>query len=320
MGFDFSQVKQKEHKHKKDTYMRTFLTLCFFKYIRKMKDLFILLEQDKGAGKSTLAIRLAQKWVQILKELGINVPFNFEDNIIYDDDLKSIMERIRSLPMYSPLIFDEGGRIILAEDWNKKANKELKKMFAEIRTKQLFVLICSPFAIDEIDKKYKKNFLHFWVHLWGFGYATIFRKNMHPLQKGFQEEHLLHLLPDFVDYVDTGEQFYQIINYVNKHSCYYQPLFWSALTPDSYAEYQKRRDYAVYEDPELKEAVPVKRKDKLRQYKLVKLLKDQGMTYTDISKHLKISQGGLSKFMAVSKEEFGDITDNEDYTNKGKKQ
>ena len=309
---DFSQVKQKEHKHKKDTYMRAFLTLCYFKYIRKMKDLFILLEQDKGAGKSTLAIQLSKKWVMILKEHGISIPFTKKDNIIYDDDLKSIMERIKSLPMYSPLIFDEGGRIILAEDWNKKANKELKKMFAEIRTKQLFVLICSPFAIDEIDKKYKKNFLHFWIHLWGFGYATVMRKNMHPLKKGFQEEDLLHLLPEFVDYVDTGEHFYQILNYVSKHSCYYQPLFWSALSYQEYKEYQDLRDFAVYEDPELKEAVPLKRKDKFRQYKLVQLLKDQGMTYTEISKQLKISQGGLSKFMAVSKDEFGEKDEEEE--------
>ena len=102
---DLSLVKQKEHKHKKDTFMRTFLTLCYYKFICKMKDLFILLEQDKGAGKSTLAIRLAQKWVQILKELGTSVPFSFEENIIYDDDLKSIMDKIKSLPRFSPLIF-----------------------------------------------------------------------------------------------------------------------------------------------------------------------------------------------------------------------
>jgi len=302
---DLNKVKKREHHHKKDTFKRTFLTLCYYKYIQKRKDLFVLIEQDKGSGKSTLAIRLAEKWVQILKELGHQkVPFSYEENIIYDDDLQSIMDKIKSLPKFSPLIFDEGGRIILAEDWNKKENKALKKMFAEIRTKQLFVIICSPFAIDEIDKKYKKNFLHFWVHLWGFGFATVFRKNLHPLRKGFHEDNLLDILPEFVDYVDTPKQFYRILKFVSKHECYYQPLFWSPLTEKAYEKYQKKRDKAVYEDSEKVKAIPKKKKDKFRQYKLVKLLREKGLQNKEIAKELNLSNSGFNFFVHTCKKEF----------------
>ena len=229
-----------------------FLLDIYFKKIKKNKDVFILLEQDKGFGKSTLAIHLALKWLKIVKKLiKGKTPISYNsilyENIIYDDDYNSIYTKIRKLPNFSPLIFDEGGRIILAEDWNKKENKQIKKLFAEIRTKQLMVIINSPFAIDQIDKKYLTNFIDYWVHLWGFGIATIFKKNLNPIYKGFGIEMLKNILPKYIPEITCDhEYFFDLKPKLIKHPCFYGDLFWDPLPDDIYKEYQKLRDYAVY--------------------------------------------------------------------------
>lgn len=300
MGSDDGLVlKQKtaNFSHMIKQSLNILLSIIFYKFIKRGKDCFMLLEQDKGAGKSTLAIRIAKAWIKFIKPLtDYPLNFNYRRHVIYDDDIDSILERIRHLPKFSPLIFDEGGRIILAEDWNRKSNKQIKKLFSEIRTKHLLVIICCPFAIDDVDKKYLKNFIQYWIHLWGFGRATIFKKNLHPLRKGFQLKYLDNLLPEFIDDIEKEVDFGNIVNNVKNHPCYYGVLYWQKLSDKEYAEYQILRDDAVYSvggDEVWENSSDKVRK---RQFKLIKMLENKGVKVNEIADNLDMTPSSVSMF------------------------
>lgn len=268
---------------------RLFLENVFWKHMKTNKDCFVLLEADKGYGKSTLGTVLGIRWVSMMRQY-INYPmkFNLAKHIVYDDNVDHILEKINQLPNYSPLMFDEGGRIILGEDWNKKENKKIKKLFAEIRTKHLLVLVNSPFAINDIDRKYLQNFFDYWIHLWGPGFATTFMKNRHPLRKGFQRRKMDEILPGHVPDVGTMRELYYINNYAKAHPCYYDILLWNELSKAVYDQYQKMRDAAVYEQGEQNaqtdEEMSVNYKLRRDKFMLAKALREQGYTFKQLAK------------------------------------
>lgn len=264
-----------------------FLENIYWKHIRTNKDCFILLEADKGYGKSTLGTVLGIRWVDLMRQY-INYPikFNLAKHIVYDDNVDHILEKINKLPKGSPVVFDEGGRIILGEDWNKKENKKIKKLFAEIRTKHLLVFVNCPFAIGDIDRKYLQNFFDFWIHLWGTGFGTIFMKNRHPMKKGFQIDTFDNVLPQHVPDVNTMRELYYINNFVKTHPCYYDIILWRPLSRKVYDQYQKLRDDAVYNkqqtQAEVDEEMSLNYKIRRDKFMLLRKLREQGYTWKQL--------------------------------------
>ncbi len=287
-----------------------FLEAIWQKKMKREGDAFILLEQDKGAGKSTLAITLASRWYALLRDKGVlKGKLRLKRNIIYDDDLPSILDRIKSIPPYSPLIFDEGGRIILAEDWNRKENKAIKKLFAEIRTKHLLVIINSPFAIEQIDKKYLTNFIDYWVHLWGKGIATIFRKNLNPLNKGFALEILKRILPEYIPEITSLREYVkQLRPYLIRHPCYFGELFWTKIDDQLYKKYQILRDEAVYGSGEDKEIESVNMKVRIHKARLMYYLRYAvGLSPIKVGELLGINERGVQSYIHRHKEYLQDL-------------
>ena len=117
-----------------------------------------------------------------------NREFDLERHVIYSDDFKEIFEKIRNAKDGDYIWFDEGGRVILAEDWNSANSKKLKKMFSEIRTKHLCIGFAVPFAFTKIDSKYREALINFWGWVPKRGFAVIFEPIIHPTIGGYLEK------------------------------------------------------------------------------------------------------------------------------------
>lgn len=288
-----------------------FAELIFRKHMKRNRDCVILIEQDKGFGKSTLAIRLGKRWNEMARErLGYPNKFSYDTDVIYHDNVDQIKPMIKGKPIHSVDIFDEGARIALAEDWNKKANKEIKKLVSEMRTKHHTIILNFPYAIEDVDKKYFKNFIDYWIHIWGYGIATIFRKNLAPMNKGFNLELLNKMLQDngfeYVDEVTSLEEFKKIQKVICNHPCYMGELFWLPLGQDEYAHYQKKRDHYVYDDDGATELIETRTDKKLRddKTKLIKYIKEKyGGTYKEVAELLGVKPTTVSKFMTYTNDD-----------------
>ena len=110
-----------------------------------------------GCGKSSLTIDIAREYVR--RYFG-EERFDVEKYIAYNN--KDIIEKIHSLPPYSPLIADEAIRIVWSRDWNKMENKELAKLSTQIRTKKLIFFMNIP-RLQWIDSMFRTGLLDIWI-------------------------------------------------------------------------------------------------------------------------------------------------------------
>jgi len=95
---------------------------------------------------------------------------HIKNSIAYDNE--DIKNKIYNLPPYSVVHADEGLRFLMASDWAKTENKELKKLVAQCRTKHLIFLICIP-TFGWVDKKYRNDMCNYWIRLMTRGSALV---------------------------------------------------------------------------------------------------------------------------------------------------
>ncbi len=134
----------------------------FVEYLRAIQvkadnDLFIGCTGPKGAGKSSFSIQIARRYCE--KYFGEKT-FDLNKYIAYNND--QVVEKIHTLPMYSPLIGDEAVRFAWSRDWNKSENRELARLSVQIRTKKLIFFMNIP-KIGMIDSVYREGMLDIWV-------------------------------------------------------------------------------------------------------------------------------------------------------------
>ena len=206
-------------------------------------DNFIAVTGLKGVGKSTFLYHLGNEY---MKKLGRK--FDVENQVIYSDSFEEIYEKVRNAEDGDYLWFDEGGRILLAEDWNSATSKRLKKLFAEIRTKHLCVGFAIPFSFLRIDKKYREGLFNFWVWIPRRGYALTFQPLIHPTQTGFMEEEINRKIKP-VAWSDTLKE--SIENYfyeaLKKFPSFTDVVRFAEMPKEIQKRYLILRDKAVYE-------------------------------------------------------------------------
>ena len=207
------------------------------------KDNFIATTGEKGDGKSNCSIYIAREyvktfghvcgncgheWIHVskaitgspsspyIKKILIepcpicsstnNQPlnnFDFEKYMAYkESDVKQkILDP--NFPMFSPLIGDEAARWLFSEDWNKKENKDLKKLVIQIRTKGLILFANIPEFIT-IDSKYHKM-TDYWIRIMQRdkvnALALFFRKDKAEIQDKWHLKDLQNTMPSY--YEDT---------------------------------------------------------------------------------------------------------------------
>lgn len=172
------------------------------------KDVFCLLSGGKGVGKSTAMLQIGRiywqtyglvcpgckiTWMYTGKSrepwhpercskcgtIGVKPSttdtFPFEQFMGWDN--VDISQKIRNATMYAPLLADEAVRFMMAEDWNLRESKRLKKLAAQCRPKRLLFMANVP-VFNWIDRKYKDGMATCWIRIIMRGVAVVRFPNM----------------------------------------------------------------------------------------------------------------------------------------------
>jgi len=240
------QIKRKTKSRWKN--LELFLRVIYKRYLLEDKDCMILITGDKGDGKSSLILRMGLIWHKITGK-----PFTLRNHITYTKNPQEIKEKLFKLKQsggYQFVGHDEAARFLLGEDWAKKESKELKKVFAEIRTAHLIQAFACPFKIKRVDSKYIESLFHFWIHIFDRDKAVIFRKNKNPGAEAYDLKIFDKI--KFVSPNPTNAEWLRILSKLRRSPNFYATIRWGKIPTKVYSSYLKYREKAVWKfgDPE----------------------------------------------------------------------
>jgi hypothetical protein len=200
-----------------------FVRYCLYRNLANF-DTMILMTGDKGTGKSSFAIMLSREWCSLL-----GISFSPKHHIAYSNN--QVQERIDNLPRFHPLISDEAVNYASAAEWAKLENRDLRKKIAQVRTRNLFYILCWPMKINKIEKTYLDSFVNYWIHIVRRGIGAIFVKDINPVTDSWR----LTLFKDLGGFTEfTGLD--KIKKKLSSH-----PNFWYIITaPKPSEEFYKR--------------------------------------------------------------------------------
>ncbi len=283
--------------NKKNFDVELFVRYVGERWIKDDDDCYVAVTGFKGKGKSTLSLRMAMYYSKIF----LNKNINLRKNILYSSDIKKIFWRLKTASDGDVIVFDEASRFILGEDWNVEHHKLLKKIFAEIRTKHLFIIFTCPFQFSNIDSKYRNSLFKYWINCFDKGVGLIFQRNMSPVGDAF-----------YLDWFKKRMKFLgensflddKIFGMLMSHPCFYHSITWTALPKHIYLRYLKVRDSFVYER-EIEDELERKANEQTSKVesKLVKTvanLKANGMNKIEIANTTGLSVYSVTKYLMTS--------------------
>lgn len=159
-------------------------------------------------------------------------------SIAYDNE--DIKEKIYNLPPYSVIHADEGLRFLMASDWMKSENKELKKMVAQCRTKHLIFLICIP-TFSWVDKKYRNDMCNYWLRLMTRGDALLSIPVLSEQEDPWGLKQFNDMLGHFT-FLSSEKEIEQKITKLLKHSNVRDRVRIPQVSEELYNYYLKYRD------------------------------------------------------------------------------
>ena len=118
-----------------DGYLRKNLDVCK-KVIKKDWDMMLAVDGDEGGGKSVFAMQIAK---YLDEDFGI-------DQIAFTPE--EFMKKVLAAKKYQAVIFDEAYSGLSSRGTMGRVNKMIVRMLAEIRQKNLFILIVLPSFFD----------------------------------------------------------------------------------------------------------------------------------------------------------------------------
>lgn len=162
--------------------------------------------------------------------------------IAYSDD---IFEKIKDLETYSPLVADEGVNFAMGEDWMNSGNKQIKKLFAQCRTKHMTMFINIP-KFKWIQSKYRDDMATGWFRIIKRGYSIFCIPDIGEGDDAWHLKEFQDILGSY-NYMTSKTILAQKIQKLRaRHPCFYD-AFHIPKVPDSlYKTYLKIRDYYVY--------------------------------------------------------------------------
>ena len=213
------------------------LVALFHEYQKNDMDCLILITSPKGFGKSTLSLQIAKR----LHEKYLGTKFNLEEQVVFTPE--DVQDRIRSLPEYSALVWDEAVMGAMGEDWNRAISKALKKDITLCRTKHLVMLMNMP-NIAWLDSKYRSTLVNFWIHIVSRGLAVWFYPDLRPSVSDCWHLDLIDkVLGKNVD--DPLVNPMSIVKKLGKHPCFQDVFTFPKVDKVLYQKYLELRNRAT---------------------------------------------------------------------------
>ena len=102
------------------------------KLLRKDWDWLHVVTGYEGVGKSSLAMQMC---------IAIDPSFNIGSICFTADEFMRAVDRAKK---YQAILADEGSEFLLSRDAMKRENRDAVKLFTQMRSKNLFIVICIP--------------------------------------------------------------------------------------------------------------------------------------------------------------------------------
>lgn len=191
---------------------------------------------------------------------------NFEKYLAYDNT--EIYDMIHDLPDFSPLLGDEGVRIIMAEDWNTPEAKRLKRLVAQMRTKHLFFLVNIQ-KFQWVEGKYRNDMTTFWIRLLKRGLAVFLQPDLGENVDSWHLKEFNELLGSY-NYLTTDEELTEKAELLKrKHPCVFDYFRVPDLPKEIYDEYLAIRNKKAFERKELETNIDQKDAGKIAAFNLI---------------------------------------------------
>lgn len=169
--------------------------------------------------------------------------FNFRKYLAYDAD--EVKEIIYNVPDYSPILPDEGVNFLMAEDWNRAENKEMKKLFAVMRTKHLIVLTnIQKFRWS--DRKFKDDMCTFWIRILMRSLAIMMQPDLGESQDPWDMPLFEKLLGRYFYLTPPEEIRARAQKIIDKHPCAFDYLSIPKVPEAIYQEYLAVRNEKAF--------------------------------------------------------------------------
>lgn len=186
--------------------------------------------------------------------------FNFDTYLAYDNE--EVRKKIFELPNYSPLLGDEGVRFMMGEDWMLYESKEMKKLFAQMRTKHLLFLTNIP-KFKWMDRKYRDDMATFWLRILKRGLCILMQPDLGETEDPWHMKKFQELLGSYFYFTSDADIVKRAEKIVSKHPCAFDYFKIPPVPDDIYQQYKKARDKKVFDN--------TKKEQKIGQKELAKI-------------------------------------------------
>lgn len=239
----------------------------------------------KGLGKTTFSVQAARRYLENF----CNTKFNLTANMAYDND--EVMQKTLDLKEYHTLVCDEAVRFAMAEDWMQSESKDLKRMFAQIRTKHLVYFFNIP-EFWWLDKKYREDMTTCWVHIIKRGIAAVFFPDLTPgvIDRWHRKELLTIFEKRPLSFFTINIE--HVVRSLHQHPCFWDVIAYPQLPQDMYASYLELRNKKVRES--------IKSESRSDRWKVRALAKNLYLNRDKIVKDIQKLKGELSQEKIVN--------------------
>lgn len=155
--------------------------------------------------------------------------------IAYDN--QDVIEKIHTLPSFSPLIADECVRFAASFEANRTDSKELKKLFTVIRPKRFWIFFNIPDVLW-IETKYREAMSSFWLRMIERGQGILFEKDKSESEDKYHIKELQKLMGTIKYFTPIDK----IKRNLQKHPCYFDTFQFPELDAQLYDNYELVRN------------------------------------------------------------------------------
>ncbi len=191
---------------------------------------------------------------------------DFKKYLAYDND--DIENMIHTLPEYSPWMGDEGVRIMMGEDWMKSESKNMKRLFAQMRTKHLFGMVNIQ-KFKWVESKYRDDMTTFWLRIVTRGLSILLQPDLGEDDDTWHMKNFRELLGSYSYFTPEGVLMDKVQKIVNKHPCAFDFLKLPDVPDDIYTEYLKTRNEKAFERKNPDERIDQKQLAKVASWNLM---------------------------------------------------